>query len=246
MKKILTGLAFAAMVTATASADLARIEMGTGAWLQTPYGGGTTSDTSGVLSLDGEYESSKEASSKMYFWMIIKHPVPIVPNLRLEYVSIADEGETTGDVNGLPVVGALTKIDMNQYDIVAYYNLLDNTGWATLDVGLDLKVIQSSADIDSESYDSTDSTVIPLIYLRTRAEIPATNIALEADVKYITNGDATMYDIRAKIDYTIEFIPMVQPALELGYRIQKYDVDDSDTKMDLEYSGIYAGLMLRF
>ncbi len=250
MKKILTSLACVAMLAATANADIARVEMGAGAWMQTPSGGGTTSDTDGVLSLDGTYESSEKDSSEMYFWMLIKHPVPIVPNIRLEYVSIADEGTTTGTVNGIPAASAPTTIDMQQFDIIPYYNILDNTGWATLDLGLDLKVIQSDADISGLagglSYSASESVVIPLLYVRTRAEIPATNIGLEADVKYITDGDSTMYDIRAKIDYTLDFIPVLQPALEVGYRVQKYDVDDSDTQMDLEYAGVYAGLMVRF
>lgn len=249
MKKILTGLVISAVLAATASADMARVEMGAGTWLQTPNGGGSTSDTSGVLSLSGEYKSEKQSSDEFYFWMLIKHPVPIVPNLRLEYVSIADEGLTTGIVNSIPVTDAATRIDMKQYDIIGYYNILDNTGWVTIDLGLDLKIVQSSADVNEVgilNYSSSDSVVIPLLYVRTRAEIPATNIGFEADVKYITDGDSTVYDIRAKVDYTLDFVPIVQPALELGYRIQKYDVDDSDTQMALDYSGVYAGVMIRF
>ncbi|MEA3370194.1 MAG: TIGR04219 family outer membrane beta-barrel protein, partial [Campylobacterota bacterium] len=256
MKKILTTLAVGAMLATAANADLARVEAGLGSWMQTPTGGGTTSDSDGVLSLDGTYTSSEKDSSEMYLWMLIKHPIPIVPNIRLEYVTIADEGHTTGTVDGLEAVNAPTTIDMTQFDIIPYYNILDNTGWATLDLGLDLKIIQNDAKVteltplpiagDVNSYSSSETTVIPLLYVRTRAEIPATNIGLEADVKFITDGDSTVYDIRAKVDYTLDFIPVVQPAIELGYRIQKFDVDDTDTKMDLEYSGVYLGAMVRF
>ena len=54
--------------------------------------------------------------------------------------------------------------------------------------------------------------------------------------------------MRAKVDYTFDFVPVVQPAIEVGYRVQKFDVtsDDDKTKMDMEFSGVYAGLMLRF
>ncbi len=248
MKKILTILVAGAILATTASADFSRIEMGAGAWQQAPSGGGATQD--GVLSLNGTYTSSEKDSSEMYLWMIIKHPIPIFPNFRLEYVTVAEEGRTTGTVNGIVAASAPTTIDMQQFDIIPYINILDNTGWVTLDLGLDLKVIQSDADIsglfDGASYSDSTSVVIPLLYVRTRAEIPATNIGLEADVKYITDGDSTIYDIRAKVDYTLDFIPVVQPALEVGYRIQKYDIDDSNTKMDLEFYGVYAGLMVRF
>ena len=251
MKKILTTLVCGAILAATASADIARLEMGAGSWQQTPSGGGTVSDSFSLLELDGTYASAKKESSEMYLWMLVKHPIPILPNIRLEYVSIADEGISDGSVNGSPDGEYPTTIDMTQYDIIPYYNILDNTGWITLDLGLDLKVIQSEAlttglsGLDT-SYSYDDSTVIPLLYVRTRVEIPATSIGFEADVKYITDGDSTVYDVRAKVDYTLDFIPVVQPAIEVGYRVQKFDIDDDDTQVDLEYSGVYAGLMLRF
>ena len=252
MKKILTTLVCGAILAATASADIARLEMGAGSWQQTPNGGGTVSNSFSLLSLDGDYTSDKKDSSEMYLWMLVKHPIPILPNIRLEYVTIADEGVSNGSVNGIDdAVNAPTTMEMTQYDIIPYYNILDNTGWITLDLGLDLKVIQSEAVTTGlsgviASNSSDDSTVIPLLYVRTRVEIPATNIGFEADVKYITDGDSTVYDVRAKVDYTLDFIPVIQPALEVGYRVQKFDIDDDDTQVDLEYSGVYAGLMLRF
>ena len=43
-------------------------------------------------------------------------------------------------------------------------------------------------------------------------------------------------------------MPVIQPAIELGYRIQKIDIDesDADATVDLEFSGVYVGVMLRF
>jgi hypothetical protein len=122
---------------------------------------------------------------------------------------------------------------------------------------LDLKVIESDVNVaavassnplvpDFTAYSTTDTSVIPLLYVRARVEIPVTNIGLESDVKFITDGTNTMYDIRAKVDYTLGFVPVVQPAFELGYRMQKFVVDDGATQVDLDYSGVYAGLMVRF
>ena len=105
-----------------------------------------------------------------------------------------------------------------------------------------------SQNLAFTGYSDTTSLVLPLAYLRGRVEIPATNIGLEADGKYITYSGSTAYDIRAKVDYTLGFIPVVQPALEVGYRIQKFDLvsDDEKTKMNLDFAGVYAGFMLRF
>ncbi len=259
MKKIVSSLALGATLLSTAAyADFARVEAGVGAWQETPSGYATRTDGDGALKLNGTYTSAEKEKSDAYAWIFVKHPLPIIPNLRLEYVSFSDEGTTEGSVNGvgLPTGGAPTTIDITQYDVIPYYNLLDNTFWMTIDLGLDIKVIQSDTSVAAVSvaglqvydgYSSSDQTVVPLLYLRGRVEIPATNIAFEADAKAITDGTNTMYDVRAKVDYTLGFVPVVQPAIEVGYRMQKLKVDDGDTsQIDLEYAGLYMGIMARF
>jgi outer membrane protein len=252
MKKLVTTCAMGALLASSLNADIARVEFGGGVWQQTPSGYATRTDGDGLLNLDGTYVSDEKESTEVYAWILVKHPLPIIPNLRLEYVTISDEGQTSGSVNGLPITGdAPTTIDMTQYDVIPYYNILDNTFWTTIDLGLDIKVVESDTDIASSGafpgYSSSDTTVIPLLYARARVEIPATNIGLETDVKAITDGTNTMYDVRAKVDYTFDFVPVIQPALEVGYRIQKLKIDDgSDAQVDLDYSGVYAGLMFRF
>ncbi|MDD3060046.1 MAG: TIGR04219 family outer membrane beta-barrel protein, partial [Sulfurimonas sp.] len=140
--------------------------------------------------------------------------------------------------------------------IIPYYNILDNTGWTTLDIGLDAKVVSldyaaqgvTIGTLASQNYSDSVTIVVPMAYLRARVEIPATNIGLEADAKYVTYDGSTISDMRAKVDYTLDFFPVVQPALEIGYRTQKIDIASSDVKsvINIEYSGLYAGLMLRF
>jgi len=260
MKKFLTTMACGAMLATAANADFARVEAGAGLWMQTPTGYSSRTDGDGLLNLDGTYISSETDSTETYAWILVKHPLPIIPNLRLEYVTLSDEGDTTGTINGVGIPGGAaspTTIDMTQFDIIPYYNLLDNTFWITIDVGLDIKVIQSDITFGAvpssnplvpgfEAYSSSDTTAIPLLYLRGRVQIPTTNIGFESDVKVISDGTNTMYDVRGKVDYTLDFIPIVQPALEVGYRVQQLTVDDGSTQVDLNYAGVYAGLMLRF
>ena len=252
MKKFFSSLCAAALLTTAAQADFLRVEMGGGVWEQTPKGYATRTDGGGVLDLSGTYTSSQKDSSEVYAWMLFKHPLPLIPNLRLEYVTMSDEGQTKGSVGGMNIPGsAPTTIDTKQYDIVPYYNLLDNTFWLTLDLGLDLKVIQSDATVGAvgifSGYSSNDDVVVPLLYLRTRVQVPATGLGVEADAKAITDGTNTLYDVRAKIDYTFTFIPLIQPGIEVGYRAQKLKVDDgTKSQIDLDYKGVYAGVMLRF
>ncbi len=258
MKKTIAALCSILILSVSAGADFLRIEMGGGVWEQKPSGYVIRTDGEGLLSLKGTYRSDEEKSSEFYAWILLKHPIPIIPNLRLEYLSLSDEGKTRGSVNGLTIpLETSTTIDAKMYDVIPYYNLLDNTFWLTLDLGLDIKFIDSRAEIkpkinipgfpDFPGYSSTDSTFVPLIYLRGRVQIPETDLGFEATIKAITDGTDTAYDMLTKIDYTFGSVPTIQPGVELGYRVIKLKVDDgAKTQADLDYRGVYAGILLRF
>lgn len=250
MKKVFYSLTCTALLASGVMADFTRVEMGAGAWMQTPKGDVSYTENGA----DGGYISSEKDSTETYIWALIKHPVPILPNLRLEYVTLEDSGLATGEFEDFDIGAATTSLsyNMKQYDIIPYYNILDNTSWITLDLGLDIKIVDASYTAAPSGaftgYSDSVTFAVPLLYARTRVEIPSTAIGLEADVKYITTGDSTVYDVRAKVDYTFDFTPAVQPALEVGYRVQKMDIDESgvDAKLDIDFSGFYAGMMLRF
>ena len=254
MKKILKTMLSVAVLATIANADFARVEMGAGVWAQTPAGELTYSE--GSLSGKDEFDENKENNA--YVWMLIKHPIPILPNLRLEYANIESTGVASGDFEDFSIPAtAPTSLKMTQFDVIPYYNILDNTAWITLDLGLDFKVVNLDFQADGvdiiggafdTSYSDAQTIVVPLGYVRARVEIPSTNIGLEADVKYVTYDGSTISDIRAKVDYTLDFIPVVKPALEVGYRVQKIDIssDTVNSTMNVDFSGIYAGLMLRF
>ena len=251
MKKIISGLACLATLSTLANADFLRAEMGVGAWSATPKGQilGTTTGFSGTDT------AQEDAQTNVYAWALVKHFVPVVPNLRVEYVEVTSDGKTSGDftLNGNAITGEVgsTQIDMTQVDLIPYYNILDNTFWITVDVGLDIKMIDVSYSVDrvsgSEGYTSSETLALPLGYVRGRVQVPTTGFGVEADVKYIEYDNNIVYDVRAKVDYTFDISPVIQPAVEIGYRMQKYQTDETkNIALDLEYSGVYAGVMLRF
>jgi outer membrane protein len=253
MNKIMSTMLSTAILATIVSADLSRVEMGAGVWMQTPKG--DLSYTDGGANGSNIFDEKEESNA--YIWMLIKHPIPVLPNLRLEYVNIDSTGIASGSFEDFTApLNTPTSLKMRQFDIVPYYNILDNTAWITLDLGLDLKVVSIDYEAEgvtigtlvNQNYSDTQTIVIPLAYLRARVEIPKTNVGFEADVKYVTYDGSSISDIRAKVDYTLSFIPVVQPALEIGYRVQKIDIASSEVKsaINVDFSGIYAGLMLRF
>jgi len=238
----------AAVFAATASADFVRTEMGVGTWIGTSSG----KIVGEKYGFEGVDTSVEESETNLYAWAMMKHFVPVVPNLRVEYVDITSTGEATGTLSGVSIPGSTaTKLKMKQLDVIPYYNILDNTAWITLDLGIDFKIIDATYTVDgfagSNGYKTTETLVIPLGYVRGRMQVPGTNFGAEADVKYIAYDHNTVYDIRAKVDYTFDITPVIQPAIEVGYRMQKYQTDKtSDISLDLDFSGVYAGVMLRF
>jgi outer membrane protein len=243
MKKILSLLTFATMMATATYADITRVEMGVGAWMQTPSGSANYNAT-----LGGSNVMRETQDNSTYVWALVKHPIPVVPNFRVEYVNINSEGIANGTWGSGTAVSSKSTFDMQQIDVIPYYNILDNTFWTTVDLGLDVKVVNLDYKIADASYEYKKTLPIPMGYARVRVQVPQTPFGAEADIKYMAYGRSVFSDARAKIDYTFNSFHVVQPAIEVGYRVQKIKIDESseNIKADIDFSGFYAGLMLRF
>ena len=243
MKKILSVLTFGALMATTSYADITRVEMGAGVWIQIPSGSANYNATSG-----GSNVMRETQENSAYVWALVKHPVPVIPNLRVEYVNISSEGRANGTWGSGTAASSKSTLDMQQIDVIPYYNILDNTFWATIDLGLDVKMVNLDYKIADASYEYKKTLPIPMGYARVRVEVPRTSFGVEADIKYIAYGKSVISDARAKMDYTFNSFRIVQPAIEVGYRVEKIKIDESSEsiKTDIDFSGFYAGLMLRF
>ena len=254
MKKVVSGVLLAGLLGTVAQADLLRVEMGGGVW-NNELSGAITSGTPAV-NFDADILDYDKAS-KGYIWAFIKHPVPVLPNLRLEYAAIDYAGTSTQSFTykGTPyAASANTDLALDQFDIIMYYNLLDNTAWMTLDVGLDVKVIQAQFNaVQSTGTNQTsmkETIPLPMAYGRLRFEIPGTDVGLEGSAKYISYKNSKVTDYSVKADYTLVDILPVDVGLEVGYRVQQLKLDgtdfDVDTTLDIEVKGLFAGAVIRF
>lgn len=259
MKKLLSLAALAVLLGSSAQADLTRVDMGVGSWKSDPSGPITYTQGAVTETVNIADNLGFDKENFTYFWLNVKHPIPAVPNLRLEKVDVDFSGTAaqaftwvTGGASTTYNANTVSSLQIDQTDIILYYNLLDNTAWVTLDLGIDIKLmdfkVQFVESAIGDSYSETEDIPLPMLYARTRVEIPTTDLGIEADIKYISHGGSKIYDARIKADYTFDFVPVVQPALELGYRVQNIEIDEDslDVSADIKFSGIYGGLMLRF
>ena len=243
------------------TADVWRIEGGTGLW--TGSADGTivhhvNNDYYNTIVTDkvGEHKDSTAG----YLYVTVKHPIPIVPNVRFEYVGVKGAGIIIDSpIPAIPFIDTTVRSELflTQYDTILFYNLLDNTFWTTLDLGVDLKYVTSQYVIDDLYVDETSDSIVPMAYLRGRVELPFAPLGAETDIKYITDGTSTVYDIRVKIDYTFEMGTVLEPGIELGYRIQQFKVDGEEgnylgdifsgkSDTDVTFSGVYGGITVKF
>ncbi len=253
MKKLLSTLACGTLLATTASADFAQVKVGAGAWMNRSSTKFTYAYNTSLASVDdGIYTSIKTANTDGYVWMLVKHSIPLMPNIRLEYITMKDQGKAKGKFKNFEVLDfANAEFTMTQYDLIPYYNILDNTNWIILDLGLDIKVqnidYAVSATKTFSGHNDTKWSVIPLFYVRGRVQTPITNISIESDTKIMPQLGV---DIRAKVDYTLDIISFIQPTIEVGYRIQAFnEINDSSkdkTTRSIYSSGAYAGLNLSF
>ncbi|MDD2356881.1 MAG: TIGR04219 family outer membrane beta-barrel protein [Thiovulaceae bacterium] len=243
MKKILSILTLTVFMSANSYADITKVEMGAGIWMQTPSGSVNYNGGANGFNVMNETQDSSG-----YIWALVKHPLSTIPNFRVEYVKISSDGTANGSWGSTPIVSSKSTLDIRQIDLIPYYNILDNTFWTTLDLGIDIKVVDLAYKIASASYEYKKTVPLPMAYARVRVEVPRSNLGGEADIKYITDGSSIISDARVKFDYTFRSFLVLQPALEVGYRVQKIRIDESgeDIKTNIDFAGFYTGLMLRF
>ena len=253
MKKLLSIAAMTAMMTTAASADLIRVEGAVGVWQSDPSGTISYANNS----FDLANAAGLESTQNMYVWVYLKHPIPIIPNLRLEYADPSFDGTVTSiEWDGNNYTNVSNSLSLTQYDAALYYNILDNLFWMTVDLGLDVKFIDGSYSIAADAGGLSPAVeqelqlAMPLLYARGRVQIPVTNIGVEVLARGMSYGGSEIIDAEIKLDYTMDFVPVVQPGLELGYRYQQLKLDSSDigvdANLDTSFSGVYAGIMVRF
>jgi len=157
-----------------------------------------------------------------------EHPVPLVPNIRLDY---------TSDVT---FSGAGNSVGLKQIDITPYYEILDNI--VDIDIGVTVKTISGKTKGTGVA-EETFNTVIPMGYVGAAIMAPGTGLSVAGSVKYIGfNGDSFT---DARIKAALDIVAGLQ--VQAGYRYEVLKVSDHfDIKADATFKGPFVGLGYTF
>jgi outer membrane protein len=233
-------------------ADTIGGEVSLGFYSHTPSGYASYESTVSVdLEDDLKWSQEQDVILKAY----IEHPFPFLPNLKVGYTNLSHDGQGTvtafswgGIIN---VDGDIdSSLDLKMYDVTSYYELLDNT--IEIDTGITLRYLDGNIDVTVtpvlsflEEHEVVNFTsLVPMFYGKFRANIPATDISLQAEGNFITYEDTTFYDYEISARYTFT----MGLGIEAGYKAVHLDSEDLEEGLstDIDFKGPYASIIWDF
>ena len=231
-----------------ASADtIFGIYAGAATWQQQASG----DVTAGVSELDVEDDLGVDDDDNNVFYVAIEHPIPLLPNIRLQHTDISLVGDNllSRNIEFNGTVFTLseqvnTDLELTQADAVLYYELLDN--YVSLDLGLAARWVDGFVRVNSTlaSAEAEFSGVIPLLYAKARVDLPLSGLWVGAQVQGLAYDGDQLVDANAQIGWESD----LGLGVELGYRsfsLELEEFDEVDTaKIDID--GVYFGLTFHF
>jgi len=200
-----------------------------------------------------------------YVWAELTHPVPILPNLRLEYFRNEFSDRSSEDFYWEDVhfkADSYTKMQLKQFDMIAFYQITP-LDWIALDLGLDVKYIKFLFEAEGLAQITgiinpvkvnyqieEDNLFIPFPYTKLKLQVPGTGLEFEGEAKFIGYKNTTAYDLSIKASYFFNILA-IQAGVEAGYRFEKLDLDQDDFgsikfDADIDMYGPFTGIAVRF
>ena len=190
-------------------------------------------------------------------YIAFEHPVPFVPNLKVNHTSMDTEG-TTNLQTTFTFDGELYTVDTDVFsqaeltatDIILYYELFDND-LVSFDLGINGKYVDGRFLIEDEASgrrgEESFSGVVPMVYSRVQVGLPFSGLGAYAEGSYLSFDDHTLSDYQIALTYSFIESLAIDMTVQLGYRNVTVDIEDLDgVYADLEYDGAFAGVEVHF
>ncbi|WP_163934983.1 TIGR04219 family outer membrane beta-barrel protein [Paraferrimonas sp. SM1919] len=246
MKYKTLALAAAISMTPAAHADMLGFVVGANAWNQSMTG----KVQYGVSKIDTQEQLNIASETKPNFYADFEHPLPLIPNVRIQQSQIQLKGNNTLtqdiEFGGVvfPVSGNVeSNIDFSHTDATIYYEILDN--WVSVDVGLTARLFQGEASITSMAQQAKLGLdqALPMVYGKVKFELPLSGLYASVRGNGIGYSDKKFMDIEAAVGYETS----IGLGLEAGYRQFELDFMDNDEEgADVKIDGAYLGVFYHF
>lgn len=236
-------------VASPAFADFLGARFGAGMWDHAPGGHIRYQSPSSTNNADLQDDLNLEDDQEGYFYALVEHPVPLIPNVKLMRTGLTSSG--SGTINTAFEYGGKTynqdeaitsELVLDHTDVTVYWQLLDNI--VSFDFGLTAKMVDAETTLIHNSQTRTNSFdgVVPMGYLGIGAT-PWPGVELRLEGSALSIGDNSLSDYTAKVSYTTSYMLGV----EAGYRSMELELDDLDNvDANMEFDGPFVGLYLDF
>jgi len=254
MKKLLLSAISVVLLNTASTADILGAEVGYASW--NPSLTGTIQKDADIIDFEDDLGfGSNQANS--FLWVYIDHPVPILPNLKIQKTnySVSATSINSNISTNVPTFTTValtgkvdTKFTLNQLDIIAYWRILDN--WVNFDLGLNLKKIDGNIKMNSfamhlanKPVNESFNVTVPMLYTKARFDLPFTGASVKADISYISFQGNKLSDMKFGVVYESDY----GLGGTIGMRKENITIDDVDgINGDINIDGIYAGLFYHF
>jgi outer membrane protein len=219
-------------------------------WNMQTSGGFSSNDDNANFNFD------EQANSNLY--MAFEHPVPLIPNVKLQKTVMDTNGETTletsFDFGGKTYASSsnlITDVELTATDFILYYELFDND-LISFDLGLNTKYIDGDLFVTDNGENSNSarekfSGPIPMAYSRLALGLPLTGFGAFVEGSYVSVDDQTLSDYQAAVTYSLIENLAIDLTFQIGYRVITLELDDLDNiYADLKFKGFFAGLEVHF
>jgi outer membrane protein len=203
-----------------------------------------------------------EDENNPYVWAKFIHPIPLIPNIKVQYTKydtsghsnyIAANVEIFGDVK-IPaaLTDAYTSQTIDSYDITFFYEFkpividieagfgIDYWSGHTKITGKEVNTGFSKTWVDNDW-----SVILPYVYAHVET-MKFFGFSALADVKIAKLGDNHHYDYMGALKYTIDILGPVNPFIKVGYRYKEAFGVDGDNETKLKYTGAFLEIGAKF
>ncbi|CZF84163.1 hypothetical protein GCE9029_04239 [Grimontia celer] len=165
-----------------------------------------------------------DASVQPSYYAAFEHFIPLVPNAKIRYTGVES---------------AKYDVDFTQYDLIAYYEILDND-LISFDIGLNLQKFDGR--FTGRSFDEWQ----PAVYSDVRLGIPATPVSLFGTFSFGSYDDTSTVDAEAGVLFTLGLVA-ADLNFKAGYRVQDYDFNYFGANDGKFYNdGFFGGVEFNF
>ena len=192
------------------------------------------------------------------YYVALEHPLPLLPNIRLQHNALEAQGNTTLNANfsfaGDSFAASSTLrngVDLTNTDYILYYEIVDND-LLSLDLGLNAKYIKGSVAVADTANSGAvgvqrASQLMPMLYSAAMIGLPLTGLDIFAQGSVISYDGSHVYDAQAGLAYAVLDNLAIDLRVKVGYRAVELQLDDiDDLYANIDFTGVFAGVELHF